>query len=335
MKKLKFADLELLKLGATILGSGGGGDPKPELMRTIECVERHGLPTIIDVDELSDDDLVVPIAFMGAPLVSIEKLASGKETEAILAAITKYYGKAPSALVPAEIGGSNAFVPLALSSLTNFPVVDADTIGRAFPELHMSACALYGINASPTFLADSLGNTAIVTANSPNRVEKLCRALTESMGSSVAVALYLLTGKEAKGALVRGSISYAIELGKMLQDGSLACKRIASGIIQDIEQDIQGGFLTGKVMIQNFQIDFQNEYLRVSENGFPLVTTPDIIAILEKETQVPLPVEQLKYGLSVEVIALPAPKVWQSKEALEIVGPRAFGYDSEYRGIIV
>jgi len=337
MKKfLQIEDLEALSVGVTLLGSGGGGDPYPDLLRTKELFMRKGPCQIIDSEELEPDALVVPVAFMGAPLVSTEKLPSGVECLALLELIKKYCQKEPKALVAAEIGGANAFVPLALGSMTGLPVIDGDTLGRAFPELHMSSCALHGISASPGFFSDSLGNSVVVHVDSAKKLELYARSLSEVMGSSVACAIYLLTAVEAKRALVPKTLTGAIEIGKQLMAKNFPCVRLGKGHLIDVQQDIQGGFLTGKVQILGdclYEVEFQNEYLLAKSEEKVLASTPDIIAIIEEESGMPLSVERLRFGLSVELVALSAPKIWQSADALKIVGPRAFGYAVDYKEV--
>jgi DUF917 family protein len=274
---------------------------------------------------------------MGAPLVSIEKLPSGRECQKVLELIKSYTGKLPKAIVAAEIGGSNAFVPLNLGAMSQIPVLDADMLGRAFPELQMSSCALAGISCSPAFIADSLGNSSIIEASHPKKVELLARALTEAMGSSVAVALYLMTGKEAKSSLVAKSLSCAVAIGNQVLTRHFHASSLATGILVDIQQDIQNGFLHGKVKIvgqdDTCEVLFQNEYLVARTENQILASTPDIIAIIERESALPLPVEQLKFGLAVDVIALASPEIWKAPKALQLVGPRAFGYDFDYKGV--
>lgn len=43
--------------------------------------------------------------------------------------------------------------------------------------------------------------------------------------------------------------------------------------------------------------------------------------------------ELLRYGYRVAVLVLPAPPQLHTPEALAVVGPRAFGYDVEYRPV--
>ena len=41
----------------------------------------------------------------------------------------------------------------------------------------------------------------------------------------------------------------------------------------------------------------------------------------------------LRYGQRVSVVALPAPEPFLTPKGLESVGPRAFGYDFDYRTV--
>jgi DUF917 family protein len=43
--------------------------------------------------------------------------------------------------------------------------------------------------------------------------------------------------------------------------------------------------------------------------------------------------EVVRYGQRVKVVALPAPPILLTPKGLEHVGPRAFGYDLEFRSV--
>lgn len=58
------------------------------------------------------------------------------------------------ALLCIEIGGFNAIEPLLLGAQLDLAVLDADTMGRAFPELQMSTMFIHGHWASPAVLVD-------------------------------------------------------------------------------------------------------------------------------------------------------------------------------------
>jgi DUF917 family protein len=336
MRTLTIEDLNDLALGAAVLGSGGGGDPAYDLLMAKQAFERFGPVDLIDAEDLSDEDLVVPVGFMGAPLVTREKLPSGREFLAIIEAITKFYGKRPAALMATEIGGGNAFAPLLIAGKLGLPVVDADTIGRAFPELQMSTCNLFGISSNPAFLADANGQCVTLNVFDSLSVEKYARAITVAMGSSAAIGFYLMKGREVIDATVKGSVSLAIELGRAIriakEEPHLSLlevskgRHLASGMIDDVAQEVKDGFLEGTFTIGDVVVTYQNEYLLVRQGEQILAVTPEIIIPLEQESGIPITSESLRYGLRVELLALPAPQVWMTKEGLQLVGPEVFGY---------
>lgn len=101
-------------------------------------LEQYGPITIRPAESLTKEDFVVPLALMGAPLVSMEKVLNGDELEGILDTIEKELGRRITALMVGEIGGANAFTPLLIAGKRGLPVIDADLLGRAFPKLEMN-----------------------------------------------------------------------------------------------------------------------------------------------------------------------------------------------------
>ncbi len=321
MKQLTIDDLIPLARGATILGSGGGGCPGTALLETRYQMEQHGPVQLIDVDELADDALVVPVAFIGAPLVGIERLLRGDEVTNLVRAIESYTGRKVGALMPAEIGGSNALTPIGPAATLGIPVLDADTLGRAFPEMQMTSCNLHGVSPSPTFMADSLGNTHVLLPETPQQAEDQARKMCCEMGMMGMIALYLMDGKEAQRAVVAGTISQAITLGKQRMAGTT----IATGTIIDVEQELSGGFLCGQVSLEGgVSIHYQNEYLLAKRGDEVLAATPTILTLFEEESDEPIPCERLRYGLRVQLVAIDAPPIWTTREGLDLVGPDVF-----------
>jgi DUF917 family protein len=350
MRKLTSYDLDCLAIGSTILGSGGGGDPTYDIWMAKYQMERHGPITLLSIQEIESDHLVIPLAYIGAPLVGMEKIPSGNEIAQMLPILEKIVGQKSVVLMPAEIGGGNAFTPLTAACQLGFPVLDADTIGRAFPELQMSSCNLHGISPAPAFLTDCLGNTVVVHAQNSHSLEKLSRQVTIAMGSSCAAALYLMTSEQATQATVPGSLSYAIEIGRIFLEARerkyspikavlefTEGRYLGEGKITDIQQVVERGFLIGHVTLQEganqWTIVYQNEYLMACHQNVPVATTPDIIMLFEQDTGRPLTSESLQFGLHVELVALPSPPLWQTPQGLALVGPQAFGLKACYHPI--
>ncbi len=344
-------DMDALALGAQLLGSGGGGDPGYDLFVAKEQLEEHGPVRLVSVDDIPDDGWVLPIYWMGAPMVLLEKLHSGEEFRIIVNRLQELTSRRIVALMSAEIGGSNAMPPFYTAGSLGLPIIDGDTMGRAFPFCYMSTCGLYDVKPGPGFIvATATGASVMLETETSTEMDRLLRALTTVMGSDAAVCSHPMPAAVAQKTILRGTVSYALELGRSvhqaLEDdldpveviidacgGSL----VAIGHISDIEHRFESSCQHGQAVIQGvkdqYTIYFQNEFLAVVPSGesVPVATTPDIIAIFEIETGLPIAVERLRYGLRVQVVALPAPELWTTPEGLELVGPKAFGFPWDYQ----
>ena len=99
---------------------------------------------------------------------------------------------------------------------------------------------------------------------------------------------------------------------------------------------VERGFNFGRVIVEgagdyqgkSVSIDFQNENLivRDSKTDEFLVTAPDLITLVDKDTGEPVTTEDSRYGLHVSIIIIPAMPIMRSPEALEVYGPESFGY---------
>ena len=346
MRLLCEMDLEDLAVGAAVLGSGGGGNPAYDLLMAKEQFQKGKQVGLAALEDLDETAVVAPVAFMGAPLVCVEKIPSGREFDLLLDKLEERIGKKVTHLVAAEIGGANAFTPLTAAARRGVKVLDADTIGRAFPELQMSSCNLFGINPSPAHLVDAMGNYIALELPDPRDLERFCRRITIEMGSSAALCAYVMDGVQARETLIPGSVSRAISSGREMRTSSrpISClirtpkgKLLCEGMIVAVEQQIIAGFLRGTFTVLgekgNVTVHYQNEYLLAEEEGVPLACTPDILIPLESETATPVTSEALQYGLRVSLIALPAPHLWRTEKGLALVGPAAFGYRADYNKI--
>src|SRR5262249_59260953 len=124
-----------LARGCAVLGTGGGGDPQTGLLVSLGAVEEEGPVTLVDLDDLPEDGLLMPCGGLGAPTVSIEKFGNGAEGARLRDRVERLWARPVVALMSAEIGGSNGLVPIAWAAGLGLPVVDADGMGRAFPEM--------------------------------------------------------------------------------------------------------------------------------------------------------------------------------------------------------
>ena len=340
-------EIEKMAIGAALLGTGGGGDPYIGKLMALQAIEKFGPVKLISADELNDDDLVVPSAMMGAPTVMVEKVPSGEESLAAFNALEEYMGKKITATMPIEAGGVNSLLPLALAAQTGLPVVDADGMGRAFPELQMVTFYLDDINASPMVLADEKKNSIVLNAVNGMWTEKIARNATMTMGGSLLNAIYPMSGAQVKKSSILDSLTLEEELGDIILSSNSPIEDLKTklngyilfnGKITDIERKTDGGFVRGNAKFDGINenkyssaiLEFQNENLICLVDDVPKCVTPDLITVLDAETGMPITTEGLKYGMRVVILGMPSDKKWRTQRGIETVGPKYFGYDYEY-----
>lgn len=351
MRIIDIAAIEDIALGAAVLGTGGGGDPYVGKLMAIQAVQEHGPIRLLDVEEVPDDALIVPTAMMGAPTVLVEKLPSGEEIMNSFEQLQSFLGRPVFATMPIEAGGVNSMIPLALAARMGLPVVDADGMGRAFPELQMVTFHLHGIAATPMMINDEKGNSLLITTIDNHWTERLARAATVQMGGSVMDALYPMTGEQLKRGSIPGIISFTERIGRAIRTAKhsgqdpvqtlvelTGAHELFRGKVTDISRHTDGGFVRGQAHItgtdgfrgQTLHLGFQNENLIARTDERVLATTPDLIAVLDAESGRPITTEGLRYGARAVVIGIACHEQWRSPKGIETVGPRYFGYDLDY-----
>jgi uncharacterized protein len=339
--------LHALARGCDILGAGGGGDPHIALLQALQAFEECGPVSLVDLDELNDDALIMPCGGIGAPTVSLEKFENGDEGGRLRDHLEQLTGRKVAALMSAEIGGGNGLQPISWAARIGLPVLDADGMGRAFPEVPMVSMHVAGISPSPCVMTDERGNVIVFRAVSGPWLERLARAATVELGGTAASAEYILTVAQAREATLRGSVSLAIRIGQAPVGAAdpvaavLAATsgfRLVTGKITDVERRTTGGFARGSVEVEGLAADagrvarlqFQNENLVALEEDRVTASVPDLITVLDTETAGAIGTERLRYGQRVTVIAFGCHPLWRTAEGLALAGPRAFGYDVDY-----
>lgn len=352
VRTIGISEIEDIALGAALLGAGGGGDPYVGKLVAIGAVKECGPVTMLDPEEVPDDALVVPIAMMGAPTVLGEKGIGGQEYRTLYNMVSRFFGKKIYAFLPIEAGGVNSMLPIAACARLGLPLVDADGMGRAFPELQMVTFTIGGISASPMALTDEKGNCVIFETITNKWTEELARAVTMSCGGSVSVCLYPMTGAQMKQYAVKHIVTRSQKLGAAIRTVKECGDRtpeehflefsegikLFKGKISDVLRETRGAFNFGEVMLEGIGeykghtafVEFQNENLTATVDGQLRATTPDLICLVDTETFTPVTTDALKYGKRVLVVGLKCFDLWRTPAGLELVGPRYFGVDTDY-----
>jgi DUF917 family protein len=358
MRYLTEADIEALTVGAAIFGTGGGGNPYIGKLRCLQALRNGKRIPLISLSELADDALVATVGGIGAPVVSIEKLEQGEEGLRAIRALEEFCGRKVDAVIAGEIGGANSMAPMLTAAQLGIGVVDADGMGRAFPEMQMTTFSIYGHRSIPASLADERGNIVLFRdVASEEWFERLTRASVVAMGGTAVGAEAPMDGRYVKRVAVPATVTRAISLGNIVLQANrehvvpinLICAH-EKGIhfldakIVDLGRHLRGGFSVGEITLEGIDahagsratIVFQNEFLLLRYNGNVEVSVPDLIVLLDIDTGHAITTEVLRYGQRLAVIGLPCHPLLRTPEALKVVGPAAFQLQGvEYRPLTV
>ena len=363
-------ELEPLATGAWILGAGGGGSPYLSYLN-LRQYYRAGKPlTLVDPQSLADDALVAVVSNMGAPLVGQERLCDPAFAAKPVRMMEDHLKRPFDAVMSVEIGGGNALQPLLVASVTGLPVVDGDAMGRAFPEAQMTSFAIGDLPMFPLTLADIRDNEVIIAARrllEAGWSASAARSCTE-VGSVAATCKAPRSGPRGEGltasstpqprpsrmgravmasprtehrrpgrqpildAAGRSPANFISRQGQSTWSGApprafCAARRRSDGL---------GGRRPGSRVPTG---PLPERVLgRLASAGEPVVmTVPDLICVIDSVSgRRPSAPTSMHYGQRVNVmLALPAPPVFltPAKGLAQAVGPRAFGFDLDFRSV--
>ncbi|MGW4421032.1 DUF917 domain-containing protein [Streptosporangium sp. NPDC004631] len=345
------ADLSDIARGAAILGTGGGGDPYLGRLLAERVLRERGPVSLVAPADVPDDAVVVMTGIMGAPTVIVEKPPAGPEFRNALESLQAVLGRTVTHVACLEAGGLNSMTPIVTAAETGLPLIDGDGMGRAFPELQMVLPTLDGISTSPMAMSDEKGNSVVLRTVDNGWSERLARSATADMGCSASIALYPMSGEQARSALVPDTLTLARRLGEIVricrERHSDAARAVAAemdgavlftGKVADVERRTEGGFARGEATLlglggddgARLTLSFQNEHLLARRDGRVVASVPDLICVLNADTGEPVTTEAMRYGFRVVVLGLPCHPRWRSAAGLALVGPRYFGYDHEF-----
>lgn len=134
-------------------------------------------------------------------------------------------------------------------------------------------------------------------------------------------------------------------------------RELFSGKIVDVTRDVSKGYTVGRCLLapfsedeienkntlteqRHFVIPFQNEFLYAAYTDAKgkdeteiVCTVPDLISILGEDGEA-IGSQDLRYGLKVVVIGMPAHPLWTGdKRGLKVGGPEYFGLDMQWKTI--
>ena len=365
-------DVHDLVHGLTLLGTGGGGRPEQGLESLLPHVQAGGAVSWADPNAIPDDAWVCSTFGMGsiAPTKSLsteERRALGYPAEWTVARpmvravreLEAYTGKKVAAIVPFELGAGNTATPMDAAVQVGATIVDGDFAGRAIPELCQTSAAIAGMSFAPGAIVDPWGNVLLVKQTASEllteRIGKLVSIATKlpDMKASCAHAGFLMSGKDLKRVAVPGGITRALAVGRAIRAAkargadpvAAAAEALGGwvlfrGRVAKKEWESRDGYMYGTTTVEGEGADarhtlrvwFKNENHVTWRDGTPWVLSPDLIMTIGADGT-PYTNTLLPEGARIGVVGAVADPRLRTPAALDLLGPRHYGYDLAYTPI--
>ena len=354
--KIDHTDVADLCTGSVFLATGGGGDPYVSQILVEQALKQHGPVQLVTLDSVPDDAYVVTIGEVGAPSISLEQLPVGTESLVAIDKFEEWTGRKVTHITSFEVGGANSVIPLIAAAAKKIPLIDGDGMARALPEAQMMTFAIEGVRPTPAVAIDYAGSAIYIDTDDTLLYERQVRNLAMAMGGMIFTAEHPMTAAEAKRAIIPGTIGFALEVGRMLRghfgNAKLVeeplrrlfersdygvLKHLYTGKVVDINRKTVGGFDVGEAVIETvggeappMTLAIKNEFLVATVGDRVVASVPDLITMVDHETSQPINSERVHYGQRVTVFGVGCPPHYRTEKALEVVAPRAFGFEFDF-----
>jgi len=314
---------EATVLGGAFFGGGGGGDLRLGLKHAKLAIELGDI-VIVDVDNAPKDKYIATASMVGAP-----------------AAKERY-------LLPVHaIKSTELFMDVAEVPLGGLITGVMGAIGlHRIPDYISIQTAVGGNKERGKYVE-------VVVKGSLERAAKMIREAAVQAGGLVAVTRNPVTPEYVKENAAVGAISQAIEVGRIIQENMSDVDQMVEKIIKylgggkvinrgEVEQvtlETRGGFDIGKVIVKGsndtkYEITFWNEFMTLEDSeGRRYGTFPDLIAMINLQTGLPLTSAEVKQGDKVVLLVIPKEHVLLGagvkdpevlKQVEEIIGKKLF-----------
>ena len=326
--KLTKEDARKALLGGLLLGGGGGGLISGGFHALEETFARTEYLTMLSVDELAPEDIVITVSMLGAP----SKFGTPLTTDHWQKALTNFeqnYGRQVAGFISCENGAASTANGWILSALTGIPVIDAPCNGRAHPTGTMGSMGLNGLPDYQTTQSacggegESYLETVATGALQPT--SHVIRQSAAAAGGMVGVVRNPVTAAFLAEHAAPGAIRQAMEIGEIylaagngdnfvrrLQE-KYEARVLVKGAITDYDLKMEGGYDIGTLTVAGaedaYTLTFWNEFMFAEKDGARVATFPDLICILDAQTGEAISTAEAKAGREVYAIVIPQEKL--------------------------
>lgn len=341
-------------------------DPSKSIKDIRQALARGKEFRLLSTDNFPDDGMVVAVQGLGgggAWEYVIERTdRQGLPTiedprRRVVELLSDHLGKEFTALVRSEAAGATA-TALLLAADMGIPTLDAGITGRAVPEVQQSIPWINGIASIPTAIVTRWGDEIIIrNAVDEYRVEDIGRAIAVASGGSAIITMAPMSGAQLDRGVIPGNLSEALLYGRTVREAREAGEdpidalvavaggyKLFEGIVTRSDDRGDRGFNWVEAEFRgvnefegnSYRIYVKNENIVGWLNGEVDAVSPDYIYNLDPKTgesTLGVGIGGYAVGEEVVIVGVPAPPQWRSPKGVELMGPRHFGFDFDWKPI--
>ena len=343
-----------------------GCDPGSSIDSVKKALSEGKVFRLISTENFPDDGMVVAVQGLGGggaweyviertQQQNLATIADPKRR--VVDLLSDYMGKDFTALVRSEAAGATA-TALLLAADMGIPTLDAGITGRAVPEVQQSIPWINGIASIPTAIITPWGDEIIIKhAIDEYRVEDLGRAIAVASGGEATITMTPMSGAQLDRGVIHGNLSEALLFGRTVREAREAGKdpvadligvangyKLFQGKVTKSDERGDRGFNWVDVELDGvneyeghiYKIFVKNENIVAWLDGEIDAMSPDYIYNLNPatgESDIGVGIGGYRVGSEVVIVGVRAAEQWRSEMGVELMGPRHFGFDFDYKPI--
>lgn len=317
---------EAAVLGGAVLGGGGGGSIEGG-MANVTLAVSLGTPTLIELDQLEDDALVITSSAVGAPAAK-DKMVRPVDHIRALNLFQKSDTRQLAGIICNENGGGSGVNGWIESAASGLPLVDAPNNGRAHPTGLMGAMGLHRVEGYVSRQTGVGGNPElgkyleVAVQGSLQHTANMIRSAAVEAGGLVAVMRDPVSAAYLRENAAVGASAHAMRIGRaMLEAKSSGAKAVVQAAVDQLGGEIVcrggissinlttvGGYDVGELVIEGnekMELTFWNEFMTLECGGKRKASFPDLITLMSLETGLPISSAQAREDQEVAVLLAP------------------------------
>lgn len=357
MKEINRDTLNAILIGSQFLTSGA--DVKTTTLSHIinECCNDDFSVPLIDIENLSDDELSAAVGIIGPPTVLENNNPFFMKGESIIRQLENLKQEKINSLFSIEAASINLVYPLIIAAMNNLPLIDGDIMGRAFPELQMTTFQFNNIPITPFIAVDLKNNVYQYDCEDAHIIDTNIRHKVINTGGIAFFIGFPAKANILKNFIIPKTFSLAIEIGQsflcsynynqlieslntVTQNSIYGCTiELIIGIVEKIDAYDQSNIGSFSIKgLHNYRHKEMRLYYRYENlvayiDNQLVACVPDLITIIDLNQLRPISIAELQVNTKIAVIGLPSPLQLRTDKALSIIGPKSFGFKNNYRAL--